>query len=123
MFVCFGALRQNWLAGCRKIIGVDGCFLKGVCKSNLMSALGLDGNEQMVPIAWAPIDKENKSNWRWFLSWLVQELDLNTGGELTLISDMQKGLISAAQEVIPRGESMKGQGWASAQPSPTHFFY
>ncbi|CAH9070537.1 unnamed protein product [Cuscuta europaea] len=104
MFVCFAALRQNWLAGCRRIIGVDGCFLKGVCKGNLLSAVGLDGNGQMVPIAWAVIDKENKSNWRWFLSWLVQELHLNTGGELTLISDMQKGLISAAQEVIPDAE-------------------
>ena len=44
----------------------------------------------MVPIVWAVIDKENTNNWKWFLYWLSQELELGDGSTLTLISDMQK---------------------------------
>ncbi|XP_075092413.1 uncharacterized protein LOC142172647 [Nicotiana tabacum] len=34
-YVCFDALKKGWLEGCRKIIGFDGCFLKGACKVDL----------------------------------------------------------------------------------------
>ena len=56
----------------------------------LLSAIGIDADDQLVPIAWAVVDKENKANWRWFLCWLVQELQLGDGSEMTFISDMQK---------------------------------
>ncbi|XP_048228242.1 uncharacterized protein LOC125369516 [Ricinus communis] len=61
MFLCFDALKRNWKAGCRPIIGLDGCFLKGVTKGQILTAVGKDGDDQMVPIAWAVIDKENKN--------------------------------------------------------------
>ena len=82
--------RVGWLAGCRPIIGIDDCFLKGVCKGQLLVAVGKDADEQMFPIAWGVIDKETKRNWAWFLQWLVKELDLGDGSKLTVISDMQK---------------------------------
>ena len=63
MFICFGALRKGWMAGCRPIIGLDGCLLKGVCKGQLLVAVGKDVDEQMFPIAWGVINKENKRNW------------------------------------------------------------
>ena len=90
MFLCFDACKRGWIAGCRRLIGLDGSFLKGVCKGMLLSAIGIDADDQLVPIAWAVVDKENKANWRWFLCWLVQELQLGDGSEMTFISDMQK---------------------------------
>ena len=90
MFIYFDSLRKCWKSGCRPIIGLDGCFLKGVCKRQLLATVGLDGDDQMLPIAWAVVDKENKNNWRWFLCWLHQELQLGDGSHLTLISNMQK---------------------------------
>ena len=62
MFICFDALKRGWKGGCRPLIGLDGCFLKGVCKGQLLTAIGLDGMDQMYPIAWAVINKENKVN-------------------------------------------------------------
>ncbi|GJY94916.1 transposase, MuDR, plant [Tanacetum coccineum] len=46
-------LREGWLQGCRSVIGLDGCFLKTICKGELLSAVGRDGNNQIYPIAWA----------------------------------------------------------------------
>ncbi|KAL0454909.1 UNVERIFIED_CONTAM: hypothetical protein Slati_0830100, partial [Sesamum latifolium] len=31
-YVCFGALKQGFKAGCRTVIGVDGCHLEGPMK-------------------------------------------------------------------------------------------
>ncbi|CAH9125380.1 unnamed protein product, partial [Cuscuta epithymum] len=104
MFICFESCKRNWLNGCRPLIGLDGCFLKGVTKGQLLAAVGVDGNDQMVPIAWAVVDKENKNNWKWFLCWLAHELDLDDGSRLTLISDMQKGLLGSIQLVVPQAE-------------------
>ena len=64
--------------------------MKGVCKGQLLAAIGLDADDQMLLTAWVVVDKENKNNWRWFLCWLHQELELGDGSHLTLISDMQK---------------------------------
>ncbi|GJX92020.1 hypothetical protein Tco_0345346 [Tanacetum coccineum] len=38
-------VRDGWLAGYRKVIGLDGCFLKHTCKGELLVAMGRDANE------------------------------------------------------------------------------
>ena len=76
--------------GCRKVIGLDGCFLKGTIKGELLTAMGRDANNQMFPIAWAVINVENKDNWLWFLVSLGDELNLNRGADFTIISDGHK---------------------------------
>nr|GEU75308.1 hypothetical protein [Tanacetum cinerariifolium] len=42
-YVCFKTLREGWLEGCRRVISLDGCFLKTLCKGELLSAVGRDG--------------------------------------------------------------------------------
>ncbi|GKE04779.1 hypothetical protein Tco_1396797, partial [Tanacetum coccineum] len=74
MYVCFKGVKDGWIAGCRK---------------------GRDGNNQMYPIAWAVVDVENKNKWCWFLSLLADDLDLQDGLGVTIISDSHKGLIEA----------------------------
>lgn len=59
MYIGFDSLKKGWLAGCRKIIGMDGCFLKGICKGELLCAIGRDANNQMFPLAWAVVEVEN----------------------------------------------------------------
>ncbi|GAV78378.1 hypothetical protein CFOL_v3_21846, partial [Cephalotus follicularis] len=63
MYVCFDACKKGWLAGCRPIIGMDGCFLKGLCKGELLTAIGRDGNNQMFPIAWVVVEVECTDSW------------------------------------------------------------
>ncbi|KAF3667602.1 putative (+)-neomenthol dehydrogenase-like [Capsicum annuum] len=33
IYICLGALKSGWKEGCRRIVGLDGAFLKGVCKA------------------------------------------------------------------------------------------
>ena len=92
LYVCFKGVKDGWIAGCRKVIGIDGCFITHVCKGQLLTAMGRDANNQMFPIAWAVVDVENKNNWCWFLSLLGDDLNLDTGLGLTVISDAHKVL-------------------------------
>ncbi|MBA0613062.1 hypothetical protein Godav_013575 [Gossypium davidsonii] len=43
-FVCFDALKRGWKVGCRPLIGLDGCFLKGSFKSEFLITVGRDAN-------------------------------------------------------------------------------
>ena len=89
-YMCFKGVKDGWLSGCRKVIGIDGCFITHMCKGELLTAMGRDGNNQMYPIAWAVVDVENKNNWCWFLSLLVDDLQLDNGLGLTILSDSHK---------------------------------
>lgn len=91
VYFCFNALKRGLRAGCRPIIGLDGCHLKGVVKGQLLVAVGKDANEQLYPIAWAVTGAENIDTWTWFLQLLVKDLGIDyEGRKLTIMSDMQK---------------------------------
>ncbi|XP_056158414.1 uncharacterized protein LOC130134769 [Syzygium oleosum] len=103
-YVCFDACKRGFLAGCRRVVGLDGCFLKGLCKGELLAAVGRDANNQMFPIAWAVVKIENKDTWSWFLKNLMVDLDINDGGGWAFMSDQQKGLVPALAELMPYAE-------------------
>ncbi|KAK8693844.1 hypothetical protein V6N13_071412 [Hibiscus sabdariffa] len=52
IYVCFSALREGFKMYCRPVVGLDGCFLKGSFKGEILSAVGRDCNNQIFPIAW-----------------------------------------------------------------------
>ncbi|GKV38096.1 hypothetical protein SLEP1_g46042 [Rubroshorea leprosula] len=101
-YVCFAALREGFLTGCRPIIGLDGAFLKGPTKGQLLSAVARDPNNQMYPVAWAIVECERTDNWTWFLKLLGADLMIGDGENFTFLSDQQKGLINAIQSLFPR---------------------
>ncbi|KAH0758271.1 hypothetical protein KY290_021764 [Solanum tuberosum] len=91
-YICFDALKKAFKAGARRCIGFDGCFLKGVSRGQLLVAVCKDGNNQMLPLAWAVVE-------------LVRhDLELGDGTELTTITDMQKDHDKAIQDLLPNAE-------------------
>ncbi|XP_074364438.1 uncharacterized protein LOC141705336 [Apium graveolens] len=76
IYICYDALKKGWKAGCRPVIGFDGCFLKTVCGGQLLSAVGRDGNNQMFPIAYVVVEIENTDSWKWFTELLSADLNL-----------------------------------------------
>lgn len=89
-YVCFIILKRQWKATCRPIIGVDGTFLRGVMKGQLLVAIGRDACNKIYPIAWAVVQVENEKNWLWFVNLLKTDLDLKNGDGCILVSDRQK---------------------------------
>ncbi|KAL4583469.1 hypothetical protein LXL04_008042 [Taraxacum kok-saghyz] len=104
MYVCFKGVKDGWIEGCRRVIGIDGCFLKGICRGELLSAVGRDANNQMYPLAWAVVSVENKETWKWFIDLLLNDIDMVDGAGLTFISDQHKGLVEAVKERAPASE-------------------
>lgn len=90
MYICYDALKKSWKVGCRPVLGLDGCFLKTVCSGQLLSAVGRDGQNCILPVAMVVVESENYESWKWFLELLIEDLDLGEGTHITLISDQQK---------------------------------
>ncbi|WVZ87075.1 LOW QUALITY PROTEIN: hypothetical protein U9M48_033767 [Paspalum notatum var. saurae] len=103
MYICLQACKQGFMAGCRKVIGLDGCFFKGATSGELLCALGRDSNNQMYPVAWAV----NNDNWSWFCDLLSRDIKIEGGKDRVIISDQQKintGIINAVQLWAPEAE-------------------
>ncbi|CAH9069221.1 unnamed protein product, partial [Cuscuta epithymum] len=98
VYFCFGAVKKGFLEGCRKMIAVDGCFLKGQLKGEILTAVGRDANNQMYP--WAVVEIENNSSWTWFLQLLKDDLKIDRTDLWTIISDQQKGLSNVIDQVL-----------------------
>ncbi|XP_074288999.1 uncharacterized protein LOC141614141 [Silene latifolia] len=97
-FICFGGLKQGWLLGCRKILCVDACFLKTFLGGQLITTVGRDVNEQMFPLAWAVVERENNDSYQWFFQELKKCLDEESGEGWTFISDEHQGRAKAYNE-------------------------
>lgn len=129
---------------CRKIIGVDGCHLKHKFGGQLLTAVGLDGNDSIFPLAYAIVEGETKNSWSWFLALLRTDLEITREAQeqLTFISDKQKGLLPAFEEILPNvshrfcvrhlhgnmkvagfmGKAIKDALWAAAKATTVNSF-
>ncbi|KAH0711865.1 hypothetical protein KY289_007824 [Solanum tuberosum] len=74
---------------------------KGVSRGQLLVAVCKDGNNQMLPLAWAVVEVENTFIWKWSIKLVRHDLELGDGTELTTITDMHKSLDKAIQDLLP----------------------
>ncbi|XP_057246711.1 uncharacterized protein LOC130589463 [Beta vulgaris subsp. vulgaris] len=115
---CFEGLQKGWRVGCRRVICVDGCFLKTFLRGQLLCAVGRDGNDQMYPIAWAIVESENNLSWEWFLLHLQKCLELGDGNGVAIISDEHQSLskhIFALWHKVYKGDELKILFWKIAK--------
>ncbi|KAE8778694.1 MATE efflux family protein 3, chloroplastic [Hordeum vulgare] len=102
MFYCLHSSKEGILNGVRPFIGLDGCFIKLTTRQQILTATGRYGNNNIYPIAFGVVDKEDGDSWTWFLTQL--RCCIGSGskfGTYTIISDGQKGLLKAINEVFP----------------------
>ena len=74
LYMSIDALKNGFIARHRRIIGLDGCFLKGVFRGQMLSAIARDGNDNIYPLAWAVVEIENKDSWNWFINLLIKNI-------------------------------------------------
>ncbi|XP_016178147.1 uncharacterized protein LOC107620513 [Arachis ipaensis] len=101
LYISLEACMLGFKVGCRRLIGLDGCFLKGYYGGQLLSAIAQDGNNHFFIISYAVVDSENTETWKWFLTRLKEDLGDVCNEELNFISDQQKGLAAALNNVMP----------------------
>ena len=101
-----------------------------------MAAVGIDPNDDIYPIAFGIVEVESLASWKWFLQTLKEDLGIDNTIPWTIMTDKQKGLIPAVQQVFPdseyrfcvrhlysnfqmhfKGENLKNQLWACARSS------
>ncbi|CAL5347297.1 unnamed protein product [Camellia sinensis] len=97
-FVSFAACISGFNA-CRPLLFLDGTFLKGKYKGQLLAATAKDGNNGLFPVAFAIVDSETTANWSWFLHELGKVVDGKR--HITFISDRNLGLLEAMPKVFP----------------------
>ncbi|XP_074346689.1 uncharacterized protein LOC141685495 [Apium graveolens] len=103
-YVCLEPLKEGFGEGCRPLIGLDGCHLRGPFGGILLTAVATDPNDGIYPVASAHVEAENNDSWDWFMSLLKTDLRIENSGFFTFISDRQKGLVNALEKQVPSSE-------------------
>ena len=60
LYICFEALKKGFKDGCRLILGLDGCHLKGNQRVQILTAVEIDTNNGKYPLAFSVIEAECK---------------------------------------------------------------
>ncbi|XP_013713321.2 uncharacterized protein LOC106417000 [Brassica napus] len=99
LFISHGQSICGFYAAIRKIIVVDGTFLKSKYKGVLLVATALDGNSNLYPIAFGVVDSENDRLWEWFMRQL--NVVIADDQSLASVSDRNTSLSKALAKVYP----------------------
>ncbi|KAL9679830.1 hypothetical protein QQ045_017700 [Rhodiola kirilowii] len=62
----------------------------------LLVAIGLDAHNHILPLAFALVESENNSSWKWFMSCIWEGVTQQEG--LCVVSDMHNGILAAMRE-------------------------
>ncbi|GJV96107.1 hypothetical protein Tco_1547684 [Tanacetum coccineum] len=90
---------ETWMdCGLQKSDWSGWVFLERDNQWRVVEVLGETPITRCSLIAWAVVTVENKDNWLWFLVSLGDDLNLNRGATVTIISDGHKGLKEAVRE-------------------------
>ena len=90
---------------CLPVLYIDGTFLTGRYKGTILTAIGVDCNKQVVPIAFAFVENENTESWYWFLERVKIQI-VAARLDVCLISDRHAGLLAAIRQLH---EESRGQ--------------
>ena len=81
---------------------VDAAHLKGEFKGHMLLAVAMDGNNQILPLAYGICKSESLQSWTWFLTCLRRCIHIDEG--LTFISDRAASIAGAIATVFPQAE-------------------
>ncbi|KAK8708687.1 hypothetical protein V6N13_059725 [Hibiscus sabdariffa] len=75
LYVCLQACKNGFMAGCRRIVSVDDCYLT--------------------------VESENSSSWSWCLDILKTDLGINDSCNICFMNDKEKGLVDVVDHIFP----------------------
>ncbi|XP_016163130.1 uncharacterized protein LOC107605680 [Arachis ipaensis] len=80
---------------CKPLVSVDGTHLYGKYAGTLLMGIAQDGNNNILPIAFAIVERENTDSWFFFLSNLRRHVATQPG--ILLISDRHSAIRAALE--------------------------
>lgn len=89
-YMSIDACKRGFMAGCRPIICLDGCHIKTKYGGQILTAIGMDPNDCIYPIAIVVVDVESLLSWKWFLQTLKDDLRIDNTYPWTIMTDKQK---------------------------------
>ena len=96
-FLALGACIEAFQC-CRPVVCIDGTFLTGRYKGTMLTAIGADGNNQVLPLAIAFVEKECGDSWYWFLE-RVRQMVVKGRPDVCVIHDRHKGILQAILDI------------------------
>jgi len=87
----------------RKFVALDACHTKSKYPMMLMIVVGIDANDNAIPLAWALVPTESEEWWTWFCDFLKDAFDKLSDKGYVFISDRDKGLATTVHTVFLRG--------------------
>jgi len=66
LYFALDACKRGFLSGCRPVICLDGCHIKTKFGGQLLTAIGVDPNDCIFPIAMAVVEVESRTPGRCF---------------------------------------------------------
>ncbi|XP_018459874.1 uncharacterized protein LOC108830788 [Raphanus sativus] len=125
LFISFGQSVRGFYNAMRRVIVVNGTFLKNKYKGVLLVATAVDGNSNLYPIAFGVVDSENDDSWGWFFRQL--SVVVADSKDLAFISDRNASIAKAIGTVYRQSthgicihhllanvvKSFKGKGWTA----------
>lgn len=100
-FIRFDAQRRGFIDGCRLFIRVDGCHLRGTYQVVLLTAIEINVNYGIYPLAIVIVENENQWSWGYFLQKFYEQVGVNGGEGLTFMTDRHNGILIALKEHFP----------------------
>ncbi|WVZ66532.1 hypothetical protein U9M48_015737 [Paspalum notatum var. saurae] len=97
VFFCLGPCVRAFQY-CLPLLCIDGTFLTGKYKGTILTAIGVDGNNQVLPVAFAFVENENADSWYWFLE-RVKTNVVSSRSNVCLISDRHSGILDAIEKL------------------------
>nr|GEV47616.1 hypothetical protein [Tanacetum cinerariifolium] len=78
--------------------------MKGPYPGRLLTAISVDPNNGIYPLAYRLVETENTESWTWFLTQHGDDLDLYRNSNFTFVSDRKKGIIPAIANLFLNAE-------------------
>ena len=90
LYMSLDACKRGFLTACRPIICLDGCHIKTKYGGQILTAVGIDLNGCIFPIAIGIVEVESLVTWKWFLETLKNDLGIDNTYPWTIMRDKQK---------------------------------
>nr|GFC90072.1 hypothetical protein [Tanacetum cinerariifolium] len=85
IYICLGPSKKGFNACGSDLLGLDGAFMMGPYPGQLLTVVGLDGDNGIYPLAYVIVEKETTCSWTF-----GDDLRMTKESNFTFISDRHK---------------------------------